>query len=241
MSSESVRPQSSPASWRTRPHLWTVATSIEQGPPPSPSPGSRWRTSMTPPRSPPNAWRFCQQWNELQARPANSRLLRPRFPESSPGESASVCAPRLFAAGAPHPSTRILSSDSPCPMGRAHPPMEGLLPAQPPLDAPLAWLAGLARQWDPLRVASQCLEAQLPLVQCHLRAPIKSRLHNSNNPSPPFTSSLGLYLLPTHPVLRTAPFGSILALRLDHAHPDPPKKIYAMGSPRPLDDFRAAT
>ena len=77
--------------------------------------------------------------------------------------------------------------------------MEGLLPAHPLLYAPPAAPAGLAGQGDPLRVASECLKAQLPLVQRHLQPPLNPRLLNSSNPSPRLSPTLGFHLLPPPP------------------------------------------
>ena len=178
---------------------------------PFPFPGLPWRTSTTSPRSaPPRTPRgaVSNRMNRQRFR-AISRLLRSCFPEASPGELLSVHPPRLFAACAPpplpaclHPPVHgILNSDSPCPMGTAHPPMEGLLPPHHLLDAPLAWLAGLARQRDPLRVASQCHKAQLSLAQSHLHPPVKSRLRNSNNPAPPSPPPLDSVCCPLPPCL----------------------------------------
>ena len=46
---------------------------------------------------------------------------------------------------------------------------------------------------------------------------------------PPFGPALGLCLLPTPPLLKTALFGSILALVSDHANPDSPGKVLPWG------------
>ena len=135
---------------------------------------------------------------------ATPRFLYPCVPESPPSEPIPLRPPLLLASCAPPPALHALvppvhgtlSSDLSRPTGTIHPPMKGLLPAHPFLDAALAGLVGLARQRNPFWVTSQGLETQFPPMQGHLHPPVEPRLCNGRHPSSPLPTTIGLRLLP---------------------------------------------